>query len=464
MSCTGGTQLTKAYGSGRRPAPALITQVSPDGLGREVGLEPGDQILRINGKQLTDLIQYYLEECSDRLCLEVEKSSGEIRQIQVEKDEEQGLGVTFSSAVFDSIKRCRNRCVFCFVDQMPPDLRSTLYIKDDDYRLSFLQGSYITLSNLEAEDWHRIKKERLSPLYISVHSTEPAVREELFGNAKIRDILTPLQKLAAWGIQMHTQAVIVPGVNDGDSLRKTIMDLGRLWPAVRSLAIVPVGLTKYRQKLPELRKFTTEEARWVLDLVHQAQQRFLSDFGSRLVFAADEFYLQAQESFPTPAEYEDLWQLENGVGLWALFKEEFLSALAAGSAKRRQPKGGDFLLLTGTGVAVLWPELIRSFAADYPEVNIEVRPVPNHFFGEMVTVTGLVTGEDIIKELKNKGVKEGQTILIPQVMLRQGETVFLDGTNLQGIREALSSVRNLTIKTVPVNGATLFRIFLGLEG
>lgn len=456
--------MTKAYGSGRRPAPALITQVSPDGLGREVGLEPGDQILRINGKQLTDLIQYYLEECSDRLCLEVEKSSGEIRQIQVEKDEEQGLGVTFSSAVFDSIKRCRNRCVFCFVDQMPPDLRSTLYIKDDDYRLSFLQGSYITLSNLEAEDWHRIKKERLSPLYISVHSTEPAVREELFGNAKIRDILTPLQKLAAWGIQMHTQAVIVPGVNDGDSLRKTIMDLGRLWPAVRSLAIVPVGLTKYRQKLPELRKFTTEEARWVLDLVHQAQQRFLSDFGSRLVFAADEYYLQAQESFPTPAEYEDLWQLENGVGLWALFKEEFLSALAAGSAKRRQPKGGDFLLLTGTGVAVLWPELIRSFAADYPEVNIEVRPVPNHFFGEMVTVTGLVTGEDIIKELKNKGVKEGQTILIPQVMLRQGETVFLDGTNLQGIREALSSVRNLTIKTVPVNGATLFRIFLGLEG
>lgn len=455
--------MAKAHPHIDRATPALITQVSPDGLGREIGLEPGDKILRINGKQITDLIQYYLEECSERLLLKVEKETGETWQIDLEKDEEQVLGVTFSSAVFDRIKRCRNRCIFCFVDQMPPDLRTTLYIKDDDYRLSFLQGSYITLSNLEEEDWRRIKKDHLSPMYISVHATDPAVREVLFGKTGIRDIMAPLQKLAAWGIQLHTQAVIVPGVNDGDCLSKTIADLGRLWPAVQSLAIVPVGLTKHRRNLPELQKFTTAEAKSALKIIHQAQQRFLPKFGSRLVFAADELYLQAKESFPTLAEYEDLWQLENGVGLWALFKEEFLSALA-GLAKKEQSKAGDFLVITGEGMTALWPELIQAFSAEYPEVNIEVRPIPNRFFGEMVTVTGLVTGEDIIGELKNKGINEGQTILIPQVMLRQGETVFLDGTDLQEIKAALSSKGDFTIKTVPMNGEALVRTFLGLEG
>ena len=449
-----------------------ITQVNRKSLGREIGLEPGDKILRINKKKIKDLIEYYLEEATERLLLEVEKKNGEVWEIDLEKDEDQGLGVTFSSAVFDRIKRCRNRCVFCFVDQMPFGLRPSLYIKDDDYRLSFLQGSYVTLSNLEEEDWRRIQKDRLSPLYVSVHATTPKVREVLFGDTGLRDIMVPLKRLASWGINLHTQAVIVPGINDGEVLSKTIADLGGLWPSVQSIAIVPVGLTKHRSHLPELRRFTTCEARDVLNLVDKAQQKFLEKFGTRLVFAADEFYIQAGREFPPLVEYEDLWQLENGVGLWALFREEFFSALSLLS-KEKSGRTGDFVLITGTDAAGLWPELIEAFLAKNPGINIEVRAIPNHFFGEVVTVTGLIAGKDIIENLENQGIKAGQTILIPRVMLRQGDMIFLDGISLDELRASLVSSKVgantnanagvFSLKIVETNGETLVRTFLGLE-
>ena len=299
----------------KRSSTAIIDQVLSGSLAEEVGLVPGDRIQRINGRILNDLIDYHLIEDSERFSLEAIGVDGRLRKIEVDNREYQGLGVVFTSAVFDGVRTCQNNCLFCFVDQMPAGMRPSLYLKDDDYRLSFLQGSYITLTNLSADDWERISRYRLSPLYLSIHATDPKARERLFGTIKARDVMGKLRKLAAQGINLHAQAVICPGINDGDVLERTISDLGGLWPSLQSLAVVPVGLTRHRLGLPKLRQFTPDEARAVLDTIRSAQTGFLKDYGSRLVFAADEFILRAGAKFPPLEEYEDLWQLENGVGL-----------------------------------------------------------------------------------------------------------------------------------------------------
>lgn len=438
---------------------AEVFQVLPGSLAEEVGLAPGDRIMRINGRTLRDLIDYHLAEASNRLILEVAKADGEFREIDLENEEGWGLGVVFNSAVFDGIRVCRNKCLFCFVDQMPPGMRPSLYLKDDDYRLSFLQGSYITLSNLSAEDWQRIKRERLSPLYISVHATQPEVRERLFGAEKAREIMSHLEQLASWGIKMHTQAVIVPGINDGAVLEKTISDLGGLWPSVLSLAVVPVGLTRHRAGLPELKRFSPTEARAVLELVHRKQREFLSEFGTRLVFPADEFLIQAGAEFPPLAEYEDLWQLENGVGLWALFKEEFTEELerTVPPSGRRRP--GEYLVVTGIDAAALWKELKEKLVVKYPEIKLAIKPVPNFFFGREVTVTGLLTGRDIVSALRNNDLRPEQIVLLPRVMLRRGEDVFLDGMTVGELEEILG----VPVKVVEVSGKAAARTILGLE-
>ncbi|HHT48881.1 MAG TPA: DUF512 domain-containing protein [Firmicutes bacterium] len=439
---------------------AVIASVAPRSLGERLGLQAGDVIVKLNGKQIPDLIAYELEEAQENLVIEVEKVNGEYWEYEVEKNETEGLGITFTTAVFDGIRPCRNHCLFCFVDQMPRGQRPSLYIKDDDYRLSFLQGSYITLTNLTDADWERIHRLRLSPLYISVHATDPQVRKELLGNDRAGDVLAQLRQLAAWGGYFHTQAVLCPGLNDGLVLEHTITELGEFWPNLRSIAIVPVGLTGHRAHLTPLRKFQPGEAKAVLRIVHRAQERFMSAYGSRLVFPADEFYLQAMEEFPPVEAYEDLLQLENGIGLWPLFKAQFINALE--KFRREGPRRGKpshFLVITGTDAAKLWQELRALIEPVFPWVKIHILPVTNYFFGPEVTVTGLVTGEDICRALTRTDLKNSPLLLLPRVMLRHPENVFLDGMTLQQLQAKVP----LPIKVIDVDGEEVVKTLLGIS-
>jgi putative radical SAM enzyme (TIGR03279 family) len=339
---------------------------------------------------------------------------------------------------------------------MPPKQRASLYIKDDDYRLSFLQGSYITLTNLTDADWQRIADYRLSPLYISVHATEPKVRRELLGNKQASAIMHHLQRLAEWGCHFHAQAVLCPGINDGAVLEKTIADLEKFWPYLRTFALVPVGLTRHRAGLAPLRKFKPTEAAAVIDITHRAQQRFLSLYGSRLVFAADEFYLQADQKFPPLETYEDLLQLENGVGLWPLFKTQFLTALTEAYREGKKKPDRNFAVITGRGAAQLWQELSQAVAKKFPWLKLSVLPVRNHFFGDEVTVTGLVTGADIQSALREAQLRTDTCLLLPLVMLRHQEDVFLDGMTVDELRASVP----FSIKVVGVNGEEAVKALL----
>ncbi|NLY88613.1 MAG: DUF512 domain-containing protein [Firmicutes bacterium] len=439
-----------------------IARVIPGSPAKKVKLQPGERILEINQVRPVDLIDYLAAEASDRLHLFVAGPEGETREIRLEKAAEEPLGVVFTSAVFDRVKTCRNRCLFCFVDQMPPGLRETLYVKDDDYRLSFLQGSYITLTNLKPADWERIRRLHLSPLYISIHATEPEIRRKLFRSPAAAEIMPYLKKLAGWGVSFHGQLVLCPGINDGEVLFRTLTDLGGLWPALASLAVVPVGLTAYRRGLPELRTFAPEEAREVLAMVASFQEKFLAAYGSRLVFAADELYLLAGEEFPPLAGYEDLWQLTNGVGLWALFKAEFLRSLAGFSAncqERGYSPTGRRVVLTGFAAAKLWEELAGEVQKVFPRISLEIRPVPSAF-GPEVTVAGLVTGADIIRNLREQEAAPGATILLPAVMLRREEGDFLDGYSLRQVEEAVGR----RLQVVETTGEAAVRALLEGEG
>lgn len=409
---------------------ALIREVFSGSIGDELELEPGDRIISINGQKLTDFIDFLTLSAESELTLEILKKSGEYEEIEFSKDPDEPLGLTFEDNIYDRVEECVNHCLFCFVHQLPQGQRATLYVQDDDYRLSFLQGCYITLTNLSETDWKRIEDLNLSPLYISVHATEPLVRQKLLGSKKAGPILEQLNRLAKAGITVHTQAVICPGINDGAILEKTIQDLAEQWPAVASLAIVPVGLTEHRNKLFPLRKFNPKEARDVIDTVHRFQQLFQDRLDTRFVFAADEWYLQAETAIPDEETYEDYPQLDNGVGLirWFLsdFEEsfrEFLNAL--------QPITCHYTVLTGQSALGLWQTISEIFQNEAPGIQIEVIPVINQFFGKTVTVTGLLSGHDLVREINNVSETEATVFLIPRITLKQGEDVFLDGLTLE---------------------------------
>ncbi|HOQ23834.1 MAG TPA: DUF512 domain-containing protein [Bacillota bacterium] len=432
------------------PKGAVIRRVARDSIGAELGLCPGDRIIKINGRAICDLIDYTMLQAGEDLQLVVERTDGECWEISVEKDEDEGLGLEFEEAVFDGIRPCANRCVFCFVDQMPKGQRPTLYIKDDDYRLSFLQGSYITLTNLRPADWQRIERLRLSPLYVSVHATDPAVRQRLLGQPRASRIMDDLRRLQKMGILLHTQAVLCPGINDGPVLEQTLQDLSALWPTVQSLAVVPVGLTAHREGLASLRRFTKDEARCVVEMVHRWQDRCRQSFGTHWVWPTDEFYLQAGLELPEATVYEDYLQLENGVGLWRLFHDEVFAAMAKN--KGALAKACGFVgVVTGESAVGLWEEFRAALQTLAPGLKLTVYPVKNGFFGPDVTVTGLVVGSDILATLQQARPLQVQKLLLPSVMLRYGESVFLDGTSVADLSTALS----LPIEVVPFDGEAL---------
>ncbi len=412
-----------------------IMGVSPGSTGERAGLRPGDRILAINNEEVSDVIDFQFSAADERLRLLIRRRDGQTKNLVLRKDIDDNLGLEFPPM---DVKRCRNRCIFCFVDQMPAGCRKTLYVKDDDYRASFLYGNFITLGALSEADWARIFRQRLSPLYISVHATDPELRSSLLRNRTAPPILQGLRRLAEGGIRMHTQIVLCPGMNDGAHLVRTIEDLSTLFPAVLSIAVVPVGLTAYRHGLARIRTYTKKEARGVLDVVRSFERRFKKRFNTRLVFPSDEFFIKAAEPVPAASFYEDFPQIENGVGMLAsLFREVSATRLPA----RLGPVSAT--IITGVSFARVSTPLVERLRG-IDGVRLRQIAVPNRFFGPSVTVTGLLTGSDVLSALRGKRL--GDLVAVPSNMLKEDERVFLDGMKLEDLE------RELRVKMVIIDG------------
>jgi len=404
----------------------LIEAVMADSLAAELEIEAGDRLLMINGCVVRDIIDYNFYTSDDELLFLIKKGDGDLWEIEFDRPDE-GIGISFAPPVPAS---CGNKCIFCFVHQMPRGLRKPLYVKDEDFRLSFLYGNYVTLSNISPEELERIKEQRLSPLYISVHATDNALRERLLGRQKLVPVLETIRQLADCGIVMHTQIVLCPGINDGAALAKTVHDLASFYPLVASLAIVPLGLTRHRKGLEALAPVTEEYAAGFVDewLPQQfvLEERLKGDF----LFLADEFFLKGRRPFPNIASYGDFPQLENGVGMIPLFLAGSAATLASAEPLSLPP----VTVVTGLSPYPFILDFVEKLAAK-TSASITLVPISNSFFGDEVTVTGLVTGIDIVEGLK--GVAPGSLLLIPDVMLKEGEGLFLDEMNLAGIAAAL---------------------------
>lgn len=405
-----------------------IDSVTPGSIADELGVSAGDRLLAVNGRPLRDLIDYsYYTASEEELMLEIEKPDGELWELEVERQADEPLGLTFSAP---DPARCSNNCIFCFVHQLPKGLRKPLYVKDEDYRLSFLNGNYVTLANLKASALKRIIEQRLSPLYISVHATNPALRERLLGKSGIPPVLGQLQQLAAARIVMHTQVVLCPGINDGEELQRTVSELSALYPAVQSLAIVPLGLTAHRRGLPQLTPVETEYAREFISIWQPEAEALHRKLRQPFLFLADEFYLKAGLPFPPVKAYGDFPQIENGVGMVPLFLKEAVKVL------RGVRPIGAFRATVVTGVSSFG--FVRDFLAELAEksgVDIVPLSVKNSLFGESITVSGLIAGNDITAALAGKDV--GSCLLVPDVMLKEGEGVFLDDVSLDGLEQRI---------------------------
>ena len=414
-----------------------IASVEPGSIAEELGLEPGDAIEEINGNEIEDIFdyQYYVEE--EYLDVLVLTKDGEECMLEIEKDEDEDLGIMFESSLMDEYHSCCNKCMFCFIDQMPPGMRDTLYFKDDDSRLSFLQGNYITLTNMRDKDIERVIKYHLSPINISVHTTNPELRCRMLHNRFAGTLLEKIGRFHEAGIRMNSQVVLCKGLNDGKELDRTISDLGRFLPYMESLSVVPVGLTKYRDGLAPLELFSKEDAEKVLEQIHKWQDYFRKNHGTTFVHASDEWFILAGQEFPDEAYYEGYGQLENGVGMMRLLLEEVKERL-------EELSGDDRKRHVAIVTAKLAYPTIKKLAADvkkkFPNIVIEVYCIINEFFGEHITVSGLLTGQDIIAQLKGKVL--GEELLLPCNVLKADEDIFLDDISLKELSDSLQ---------VPVN-------------
>lgn len=413
-----------------------ILAIEPGSIAAELGLQAGDRLVSLNGEPVRDLLDYQLLAGDEELLLEIERADGELWELEIDKDADESLGIVLPHPEPD---QCGNNCIFCFVHQLPPGMRRSLYVKDEDYRFSYLYGAYVTLSNIDEAALQRILKQKLSPLYVSVHATDEQLRGRLLGRNGPA-ILDLLKQLTAGGIELHAQVVICPDVNDGAELERTFSDLVALIPGLISLAIVPVGLTGYRQRLPHLRPVAKEEARTLVEWVRARQAECLATIGRRFVYAADELYLAAGIDFPPLADYEELPQLENGVGLVARFRAQAAEVLAQAMPLDLPPMS----IVTGMSAA----DELRDYCAALGAktgVSLDVVAVPNYFFGGAVTVTGLLTGRDIVKTLA--GREPGDAVLLPDVLLREGTEVLLDDMTVAELEGCLG----VRVEVVPAD-------------
>ena len=419
--------------SARHPQPAVVATVEPGSIGEELGFEPGDQLLSINGVRPRDLIDYRYLCVEEELSLQVRDTAGELHSVDLEKDADDGLGLAFTEALFDGLRQCNNNCPFCFIDQQPPGHRDSLYLKDDDFRLSFLYGSYLTLTNLTDVDWQRIEDQRLSPLFVSVHATEPELRSRLLVNQRAGLLMDQLAWFDQRDLQIHAQVVVCPGLNDGAALERTLSDLARFaigdWPAVLSAAVVPVGLTRFRPEQDGLIPVDGRCARTVIAQVEQIQAEFQSLLGSRFAWLSDEWYLMAGLPLPPRADYEDFPQQENGVGSI----RAFLEALDEASNELPQSVSRSRRCSWVVGSIVksaLQPVAQRLNAVE--GVSLQLFGLPSPYWGQDQVVTGLLTGQDLLDGLMGQDL--GDELLLPSVMLRQGQPVFLDDMTLETVQ------------------------------
>ncbi len=403
-----------------------IESVMPGSYAEEIGLQPGDRLLSINSQPVNDLLDYYLNLETEHLQLEVLCANDELWDLDIEKGLMDDLGLEVEHP---EPRVCGNQCQFCFVHQLPKGMRKTLYVKDEDYRFSYLYGSYITLSNLSEEDYTRIIEKQLSPLYVSVHATDAQVRASLLGS-EVPAVLPLIERLTSHGISLHCQVVLCPGINDKAVLDQTIADLSALYPQVASLAVVPVGLTQFREKLPALDRLSQADAALCLDQIHGWQDKLLKSCGSRFVFAADEIYLRAQWDLPELEAYEDFAQSENGVGMIAQFRAQTEEVLLEAA-----PLGlNSVTIVTGLSFYEELKEFCHRLSLRCGTTILLV-PIRNDFFGPQITVTGLLTGSDIINQLKGKDL--GQALLVPDVLLRDADLMLLDDLTLENVSQAL---------------------------
>ena len=432
-----------------RISPAKITRVEPGSIAEEIGFEAGDRLVAINGEKPRDLIDYRFL-CSDEfLSLEVLDSKGVEHSVDIEKDYDEELGLEFETALFDGLIQCANRCPFCFIDQQPPGKRETLYLKDDDYRLSFLYGSYLTLTNLPPAEWDRIARMRLSPLYVSVHATEAKVRSRLLKNDRAGQILDHIRWFQQQRLQIHAQVVVCPGINDGKHLETTLRDLAKFHtgetPAVISAAVVPVGLTKFRPDEDELIPVTTEKAREVIAQVQAIQADFQAELGTTFAWLADEWFLIGRQNLPPESHYESYPQIGNGVGSIRLFLKEFDEISANLPEKVESPRTVTWVV--GNAVEHAFAPLVARLN-QVEGLTVQMAAISSRYWGQDITVTGLLTGQDILDQLADQSAKEslGDAVLLPSLMLKQSdsgrkeETYFLDDMSLAELENKLNSL------------------------
>jgi len=432
----------------------VIQRVEPGSIAWELELEPGDVLVSINGQAVQDVFDYHYLIQEEYLELLIRKANGEEWELEIEKEYEDDLGMEFENGLMDAYRSCRNKCIFCFIDQLPKGMRDTLYFKDDDSRLSFLQGNYVTLTNMSEEDVERVIRYHLEPINISFQTMNPQLRCKMLNNRFAGEALKKAERFYEAGITMNGQIVLCKGVNDGAELESSIQKLTRYLPCLQSVSVVPVGLTRYREGLYPLTSFTKEDAIEVLNLIHSWQEKLFKEYGTHFIHAGDEWYLLAEQELPVEETYDGYLQLENGVGMVRLLENEVLEELS-------QMQGDDterrISIATGILAAPLLQQLTEKISEKYPRVQVRVFPVTNEFFGERITVAGLLTGQDLKEQLT--GQELGTELLLTEHMLRDGEEVFLDDMSVSELSGALQ----VPITIVKSDGKAFLEAVLGKQ-
>ena len=413
----------------------IVEKVLSGSIAEEMEITPGDALLEINGHKIEDIFDYQYYTQDEYIEILVRKPSGEEWLLEIDKGYDEDLGITFENGLMDDYRSCHNKWIFCFIDQMPKGMRDTLYFKDDDSRLSFLQGNYVTLTNMSDEDVDRIIRYNLSPINVSFQTTNPELRCRMLNNRFAGQALEKAWKLAQAGIIMNGQIVLCKGVNDGAELDRSIRDLSAYLPNLESVSVVPVGLSKYRDGLYPLEPFTKEDAQDVLRIIHGWQNKIYPEYGTHFVHASDEWYILAEEELPQEEQYDGYLQLENGVGMLRLLLDEFAEAMEEDRINGRQARAKHITLATGRLAYRFIKQMAMQMEERYEGLQIDVIAIRNDFFGEMITVSGLLTGQDIMAQLKDRDL--GEKLLLPQNVLKSGEPVFLDDYTLDDIEKAL---------------------------
>ncbi len=433
-----------------------IVKVKKNSIAEGLGIEAGDVLLSVNDQEIGDVFDFDFLCADEYIEVLIRKPDGEEWLLEVDKEENEELGVCFDESLMDQAHSCRNKCIFCFIDQNPPGMRPTIYFKDDDTRLSFLQGNYVTLTNLKDEDVERIIRYRMEPINISIHTMDPKLRVFMLKNPRSGEVLRYLDRFYEAGLTMNGQIVLCKGINDGEALDYSMEQLLKFHPVMQSVSVVPVGLTKYREKLFPLEPFEKEDAEQVIDQIEAFQKKAYEQSGHYFIQASDEWYVVAQREVPEESRYEGYLQLENGVGKLRLVMEEFRAELKELLRRKAKPLKKRVSLVCGKSAYPTLSRLCGELKEAYPEHTVLLYPIRNDFLGERITVTGLITGQDLRAQLKDKDL--GESLLIPRVMLRYGTEIFLDDDTVEGVAQALQT----RVDIVKSNGADLVRVLLGL--